>query len=111
MGLQYFISVKVISATDNTSASFDYGLGNSIIENPLVDAANGQDAHANNDHISVSVLNHKGKNNATNTSQYDEDQELNLVGHHQKYSSRYRRAKLSCYSASIFNHQQLKNYY
>ncbi|KAK9723211.1 GDNF/GAS1 domain [Popillia japonica] len=75
-------------ASDNSSASFDYGLGNSIIENPLVDAANGQDAHSNNDHISVSVLNNKGKiSTTTNVSQYDEDQELNLVGHHQKYSS------------------------
>lgn len=96
MGLQDFISVKVISASDNSSASFDYGLGNSIIENPLVDAANGQDAHSNNDHISVSVLNNKGKiSTTTNVSQYDEDQELNLVGHHQKYSSRYQGAQLT----------------
>lgn len=94
MGLQDFISVKVVSASDNTSASFDYGLGNAIIENPLVDAANGQDAHANNDHISVSVLNNKGKTSAANISQYDDDQELNFIGHHQKYSSRYHGAWL-----------------
>ncbi|GJQ66811.1 hypothetical protein Trydic_g18579 [Trypoxylus dichotomus] len=85
MGLQDFISIKVVSASDNASASFDYGLG--IVENPLVDAANGQDARAY-DHISVSVLNHKGKTSAaTNVSHYDEDQELNFAGHHQKYSS------------------------
>ncbi|XP_017775583.1 PREDICTED: uncharacterized protein LOC108561940 isoform X2 [Nicrophorus vespilloides] len=78
--------VKVISASENASASFDYGLGNSIVENPLVDAANGLDAHADNDHITVTVLKNKGKGLA-NVSHYEEDLEGHVSVQHQKYPS------------------------
>lgn len=84
-----FVSVKVISASENASASFDYGLGNSIVENPLVDAANGLDAHVAYDHISVSVL----KNNGKNVTHYPEDLDSILVtAQHQKNPSRYYRS-------------------
>lgn len=88
------IWVKVISASDNASTSFDYGLGNAIVENPLVDAVNGQDAHAGYDHISVTVLRNKDKSTLSNTInhyQYPEDPDLSygISTNHQKYSSRY----------------------
>lgn len=93
-----FISVKLISASDNTSASFDYGLGNAIVENPLVDAANGLDAHADHNHISVSVLRNNGKPSvSSNISPYPEDLDGSAGGagvsaQHQKYPSRYTSA-------------------
>lgn len=88
MGL---ISVKVISASENASASFDYGLGNSIVENPLVDAVNGYDAHADHDHISVSVLKNKGKPSSNHSvASYPEDLENGVSAQHQKYPSRYK---------------------
>lgn len=91
-----FISVKLISASDNTSASFDYGLGNAIVENPLVDAANGLDAHADHNHISVSVLKNNGKPPvSSNISPYPEDLDGSAGGvsaQHQKYPSRYTSA-------------------
>lgn len=80
----------MISATDNASASFDNGLGNSIVENPLVDAANGLDAHADHDRISVSVLKNKGKPAAgANITSYPEDLDIGVTAQHQKYPSRY----------------------
>lgn len=87
------ISVKLISATDNTSTSFDYGLGNAIVENPLVDAANGLDAHIDHDRISISVLKNKGMSAiGSNIKPYPEDLENTSGGvsaQHRKYSSRY----------------------
>ncbi|XP_063929588.1 uncharacterized protein LOC135141921 isoform X3 [Zophobas morio] len=80
-------------ASDNTSASFDYGLGNAIVENPLVDAANGLDAHADHNHISVSVLRNNGKPSvSSNISPYPEDLDGSAGGagvsaQHQKYPS------------------------
>lgn len=91
-----FISVKLISASDNTSASFDYGLGNAIVENPLVDAANGFDAHSDHDHITVSVLKNKGATPvSSHFSPYPEDLDNSSGGvsaQHQKYPSRYPSA-------------------
>lgn len=88
------ISVKVISASDNTSASYDDELGNAVVENPLVDAVNGQEAHAGFDHISVSVLKNREKTSSYNIHrQYPEDVDgapLEPSVHHQKYPSRYR---------------------
>lgn len=87
------ISVKVVSASDNTSASYDDDLGNAIVENPLVDAVNGQEAHAGFDHISVSVLKNREKTSSYNIHrQYPEDVDgapLEPSVHHQKYPSRY----------------------
>ncbi|XP_063929586.1 uncharacterized protein LOC135141921 isoform X2 [Zophobas morio] len=83
----------VVPASDNTSASFDYGLGNAIVENPLVDAANGLDAHADHNHISVSVLRNNGKPSvSSNISPYPEDLDGSAGGagvsaQHQKYPS------------------------
>ncbi|XP_044765670.1 uncharacterized protein LOC123321927 isoform X1 [Coccinella septempunctata] len=76
-------------ATDNSSTSFDYGLGNAIVENPLVDADNGYDAHHDNDHINVSVLKNKGKTTAVNFSHYPEEEGSNVgpSNYHQKYPS------------------------
>lgn len=85
-----FVSVKVISAAENASASFDNGLGNNVVENPLVDAANTHDAHADKDHISVRVLKNKGIPSAgSNASQYPEDLDIGVTAQHQKYPSRY----------------------
>lgn len=92
MGLLDLISVKVISASDNASASFDYGLGNTIVENPLVDAANGLDAHADNDHINLSVLKNKGRIASTNLSHNEDDMDNGLSAQQQKYPSRYPSA-------------------
>lgn len=91
MELLDLISVKVISASDNSSASFDYGLGNAIFENPLVDAANGLDAHADNDHINLSVLRNKGRVVTTNLSNNEDDMDNGLTAQHQTYSSRYQK--------------------
>lgn len=109
MGLLDFISVKVISASDNSSASFDYGLGNSIFENPLVDAANGLDAHADNDHINLSVLRNKGRSatTTTNLSNNEDDMDNGLTAQHQKYPSRYQSAAalsgFAFYTLPLFN--------
>lgn len=94
MGVLDFFSVKVISAPDNASASFDYGIANSVVENPLVDAANGLEAYTNIDHISVSVLNSKGKQSAFSNISYDEDMDTKVVSlnGHRKHSSRYKSA-------------------
>lgn len=100
------IEDKVISATDNASTSFDYGLGNAIVENPLVDADNGYDAHHDHDHISVSVLRNKGKTSSLNSSHYPEEEGSNLgpSNYHQKYSSMYeKRFKLYWETASDFH--------
>ncbi|KAK9890348.1 hypothetical protein WA026_010443 [Henosepilachna vigintioctopunctata] len=85
----------VEEATNNASTSFDYGLGNAIVENPLVDAANGHDAHHDHDHISVSVLKNRGKMSSLNFSQYPEEDgaTVGLSTHHLKYQSTYKRGK------------------
>lgn len=91
MGLLDLISVKVISASDNSSASFDYGLGNTIFENPLVDAANG-DTHGDDDHTNLGILRNKGKVAPTILSNNEDDMDNGLSAQHQKYSSRYLSA-------------------
>lgn len=78
---------KVISASDNASASFDYGLGNAIVENPLVDAVNGLDAHSN---YSLSVLKSKGRmTNSNEVPPYPEDLDTAVTAQHRKFPSRY----------------------
>lgn len=90
----------MVSASDNTSTSFDYGLGNAIVENPLVDAVNGLDAHADYDHISVSVLKNKEKSSLSYNSVYNypEESENSATGtgagaghptYHHRHPSRY----------------------
>lgn len=85
----------MISALDNTSTSFDYGIANSVVENPLVDAANGLEAHSNHDHVSVSVLNNKDKQHIFSNISFDEDMENKHVfqNGHRKHSSRYKIAE------------------
>ncbi|KAF5306024.1 hypothetical protein FQR65_LT00739 [Abscondita terminalis] len=77
-------------AQDNTSAaSFDYGIVNSVVENPLVDAVNGLEAHSNTEHINVSVLNSKGKQINFSNISFDEDldNKLDFQNGHRKHSS------------------------
>lgn len=100
-------SVALVSASDNTSASFDNGLGNAVVENPLVDAVNGWDAHADHDRISVSVLKNKARPTGANASAipypypYPEEQENGgAAAQHQKYPSRYPSAATPVSSAS-----------
>ncbi|KAJ8976046.1 hypothetical protein NQ317_014098, partial [Molorchus minor] len=81
-----------ITASDNASASFDDDIGNAVVENPLVDAVNGQEAHAGIDHISVSVLKNREKSASSNVHrQYPEEAESAplepSIHHHQKYPS------------------------
>lgn len=76
----------VVSASDNGSAVFDHGLGNFIVENPLVDAENGLDAHADHDHVNVAVLKNKGRINYT---QYDDEVEFGTGPRPAKTSSKY----------------------
>ncbi|KAJ8958926.1 hypothetical protein NQ318_019695 [Aromia moschata] len=78
-------------ASDNASASFEDDIGNAVVENPLVDAVNGQEAHAGIDHVSVSVLKNREKQSSFNIHrQYPEEAEnapLEPSIHHQKYPS------------------------
>ncbi|XP_057666846.1 uncharacterized protein LOC130900327 [Diorhabda carinulata] len=83
------------ASSDNTSffasgSSFDDELGIAIVENPLVDAVNGQEAHAGYDHISVSVLKNKERT-STLVRKYPEeteyDQPLDNFIYHQKLPS------------------------
>ncbi|KAL3290338.1 hypothetical protein HHI36_023682 [Cryptolaemus montrouzieri] len=93
-------------ATDNVSTSFDYGLGNTIVENPLVDAANGYEAHRDHDHITVSVLRNKGKTSVLNFSHYPEEEgaTVGLSTHHQKYSSRYTNKALGRFFQGLLSY-------
>lgn len=61
-----------------------------MFENPLVDAANGLDAHADNDHINLSVIRNKGRASATNLSNNEDEMDNGLTAQHQKYPSRYQ---------------------
>ncbi|XP_031335619.1 uncharacterized protein LOC116165375 isoform X1 [Photinus pyralis] len=106
-GVLDFFSVKVISAQDNTSAaSFDYGIANSVVENPLVDAVNGLEAHSNTDHISVSVLKSKGKQFNFSNISYDEDMDNKLAfqNGHRKYpsSTDHGRSEMNEIAKTIF---------
>uniref|UniRef100_A0A1Y1NG70 GDNF/GAS1 domain-containing protein n=2 Tax=Photinus pyralis TaxID=7054 RepID=A0A1Y1NG70_PHOPY len=94
-------------AQDNTSAaSFDYGIANSVVENPLVDAVNGLEAHSNTDHISVSVLKSKGKQFNFSNISYDEDMDNKLAfqNGHRKYpsSTDHGRSEMNEIAKTIF---------
>lgn len=83
------------ASSDNTSAaagatSYDDDLGIGLVENPLVDAVNGQEAHAGYDHISVSVLKNKERTSSL-SRKYPEEAKYGSVDniYHQKLPSRY----------------------
>lgn len=90
-GLSDFLSVKVVSAPDNETASIVSGLSNSILQNPLVDDTNGQEAHVNKDHVSINILNNRGI--PRNVIHYDDDQDNLITGYHLKNTSTYRGAQ------------------
>lgn len=68
------------------------------VENPLVDAANGREAHADHDRVSVSVLKHRARPHHVdnphthNTNNNVEEDDLDLImppAQHQKHQSTY----------------------
>ena len=83
----------VISASDNSSASFADEFGNVVLKNPLVDAANGQDAHADYNHISVNII----KNKVKLHYQYPEEEDTQPIDQSSQHAGISSRYFMSCF--------------
>ncbi|XP_050306810.1 uncharacterized protein LOC126743654 isoform X5 [Anthonomus grandis grandis] len=73
--------VAAISAWDNTSASYLDEIGDILLKNPLVDSANGQEAHADYDHISINILKNDRLKGRKFHYAYPEEEDTHPIDH------------------------------
>ncbi|XP_050306807.1 uncharacterized protein LOC126743654 isoform X2 [Anthonomus grandis grandis] len=68
-------------AWDNTSASYLDEIGDILLKNPLVDSANGQEAHADYDHISINILKNDRLKGRKFHYAYPEEEDTHPIDH------------------------------
>ncbi|XP_018331547.1 uncharacterized protein LOC108741291 isoform X2 [Agrilus planipennis] len=90
LGTTFDIPELDVQASESSSTSLGYGLGNAVLENPLVDADNGLEAHTSTDHITETVLSNKPKHNqvaVNSTIEEDLDNKHSPHHAHRKFTS------------------------